>query len=544
MEWRATSGASLWARACQFVVGGFIVVALSAAAAELIARHVFGLSPLVYTRPPHPVLVTADQVPPARLSKLRDAPGGPASLGYRPDGLAFQADPDAPPPASMTTLSDFLFDHVLSRYSADDVDRLLCNDPDATALFVLGASGAQGFAATVKLLAWHALLEEALRRKLGKPNLYVFNAAMGGYGGFQDKLAYHLAVAPRVPTPVLFYNGGNDLQVISASRPGDPAFLGTWYGTVYGDRLLLWLAEHSAIANAVLQNSFGGSFIDYVDRLERDDALFERRAAAAIDLYLESMSEVLAACEAAQRPCWVAIQPNRALTSIRAGGTTPDVVSAQRMRQSYGMLMQRLANHRYRERFIDLTGIFDRGERERYFADPVHVTDDGQPLIAEALAGRIAASLSAPLPRGRAVDRCAALPQPRLLATIPLDRLSAEDVGRVSHSDGGAAVHAGPRQWAYAARAPIELDPAWSGHPLIVRVRLAVTEGDMAVAVFDQETSKEVSPERPFKAGDGDATAYLSIRGHPRRMFVVFKKTLPDAMPSEAVVHEISVLTR
>ena len=85
----------------------------------------------------------------------------------------------------MTTLSDFLFEHKLSRYSADDVDRLLCNDPEATALFVLGASSAQGHSATSKLLAWHALLEDALRQKLHKPNLYVFNAAMGGYVAFR-----------------------------------------------------------------------------------------------------------------------------------------------------------------------------------------------------------------------------------------------------------------------------------------------------------------------------------------------------------------------
>ena len=91
---------------------------------------------------------------------------------------------------------------------------------------MLGASGAQGFSATSKLLVWHALLEDALRRKLGKRNLYVFNAAMGANVSFQDKLVYHLAVAPRVPAAVLFYNAGNDLQLISGNRPGDPGILG------------------------------------------------------------------------------------------------------------------------------------------------------------------------------------------------------------------------------------------------------------------------------------------------------------------------------
>jgi hypothetical protein len=95
--------------------------------------------------------------------------------------------------------------------------------PDASALFVLGGSGAQGFSASSGLRAWHVLLEGALRRKLGKPNLYVFNAAMGGFVAFQEKLAFYLAVAARAPAAVLFYDSYNDviLQPISGTRPGD-----------------------------------------------------------------------------------------------------------------------------------------------------------------------------------------------------------------------------------------------------------------------------------------------------------------------------------
>jgi hypothetical protein len=535
----------LWGRTCRLVVGTAIVLAFSVIVAELVARYIFDLSPLVYKRPFHPVFVAADQTTPAKLSALYDAPGGPASLGYWPDGLTFHEDPDAPAPVSMTTLSDFLFDHKLSRYSADDVDRLLCNDPNASALLVLGASAAQGFSATSKLLTWHALLEDILRQKLLKPNVYVFNAAMGAYSSFQDKLAYYLAAAPRVPMAILFYNGGNDLQVLSSNRVGDPAFLGTWFGTVYGDRLLFWFAEHSAIVNTILQKRFGDSFIEFVARLEQDDALFERHADAAITLYLESMSEILAVCEAQHRPCWVAIHPNRALTSARTGGATPDVVSARRVRQIYAMLQQRLASHRYRDHFIDLTGIFDNGERERYFSDTVHVIDKGQPLIAEALARPITSALATPLPRGRSVDRCAVLPQPRLLATVPLDQVSADHAdSRVSYSDGVLSLHVGPHQWEYAAHAAIELDPAWQKRDIIVRVRLAVGKGDVAVVLVDRVTGHEVSPERPLIVADGDSTVYLSVRGRPRQVSLIFKKTLPDGAPSDAILHEISILAK
>src|SRR5262249_45020592 len=166
-------------------------------------------------------------------------------------------------------------------------------------------------------------------------------------------------------------------------------------------------------------------------------------------------------------------------------------------------------------------GLFDDGDRERYFTDTVHVTDKGQRLIAEALAAPIAPALTAPLPRSRAVDRCVVLPQPQLLASVPLDRLSADQVdSRVSHSNSLLSLHIGPHQWEWGAHALIELDPAWSGRDLIVRVRFTVTKGDMAVVVVDDATKQDVSPERPFKAGDGDSTAYLMIRGHPQRVSV------------------------
>src|SRR5690349_9033022 len=91
----AISG-DLWGRICRLVVGTAIVLAFSIVMAELVARNIFGLSPLVYKRPFHPLFVAADSVAPAKLSSLSDAPGGPAPLGYWPDGLTFHTDPEAP----------------------------------------------------------------------------------------------------------------------------------------------------------------------------------------------------------------------------------------------------------------------------------------------------------------------------------------------------------------------------------------------------------------------------------------------------------------
>ena len=204
-----------------------------------------------------------------------------------------------------------------------------------------------------------------------------------------------------------------------------------------------------------------------------------------------------------------------------------------------------MARHRYRDHFIDLTGIFDGGEREGYFTDTVHVADKGQPIIAEALAGVIAPALIKPLPKGRAVDRCAVLPQPQVLADVPVDRISpALADSKVSSSDGVLSLHVGPHQWEWGAHAPIELDPAWSARDLILRIRFAVTQGDLAVVVVDPATKKDLSPERPLKAGFGEAAVYLPIRGHPGVISLMFKKTLPDGAPTEAIVREISVLAK
>jgi hypothetical protein len=114
----------------------------------------------------------------------------------------------------------------------------------------------------------------------------------------------------------------------------------------------------------------------------------------------------------------------------------------------------------------------------------------------------------------------------------------------VSRSEGIVALRADPRQWAFAAHATIELDPAWFSRQIEVRIRLGVSKGDVSVVVLDESTGKEVSHDRPFTADDGNAMAELAIRGHPHRLSVIFKKELADGVVSEAIVREIAVLAR
>ncbi len=54
---------------------------------------------------------------------------------------------------------------------------------------MVGGSVAQGFSASGKTTTWHAVLEGLLRTEIRSDDLYVVNAAMGGFVSFQEKLA-------------------------------------------------------------------------------------------------------------------------------------------------------------------------------------------------------------------------------------------------------------------------------------------------------------------------------------------------------------------
>src|SRR4029079_12139233 len=113
-----------------------ITLAISAVAAEMIARWLFGLEPLNYQYSCQPLFVTGDSQNGVPNNRLAFAPGGPDSLGYKERGFGFYASPEVVP-ASSTQLSDFLFAHILSRYRAAEVDRIACAEPDAILIYVL-----------------------------------------------------------------------------------------------------------------------------------------------------------------------------------------------------------------------------------------------------------------------------------------------------------------------------------------------------------------------------------------------------------------------
>ena len=305
-------------------------------------------------------------------------------------------------------MSDFLFTHRLSRYDAAEVDRISCAEKDATLVHVLGGSVAQGFSADEKSDTWHARLEGLLRSKMRRQDVYVFNAAMGGFVSFQEKLAYHLASAPRRASLVLIVNGYNDVTIPANSgvRPGDPFQLGLRYSQLFNDGFIWWLARYSAIAHTVLQNEFNRHVADFRRRLEQDDALFERHAAAIADIYIDSMDQVLDICRARGQACLVAVQPARSLTAEHLGTRVDDILSQKRIARLYGVLLGRVAASPHRDRFIDLTHVFDKGEKLQLFADSVHPNYAGQQVLANALLAPTLAALRSSTTVLAPSDRC------------------------------------------------------------------------------------------------------------------------------------------
>jgi hypothetical protein len=369
------------------IVSTFVTVIVSLVVAELVARTVFGLKPLVIQTPYPPIYALAEFDNLSTNAEMAHGPSGPLAYGYEEGVFGYYYDGRTPPPRSSTNLSDFLFRHTLSRYDAATIDRLACEQPNAAAIYVLGGSVAQGHSAQSKAATWHALLEGKLRRQLQRDDIYLFNGAMGGYLSLQDKMAYYLAAVPRNARAVLILNSQNDLVVplSSGTRPGDPFVLGVRFGQFFTDGFFWWLAKHSAIVNALLQSEVKQAIQTYRQRLNEDDAAFAQYATAVMDIYFENMHEVLGDCAIHGRACLVAIQPSRNFTAINRGFPADDVLSEKRMRSFYEMLKQRVARSPYRERFVDLTGVFDRSDMAEIYTDGAHFSERGQTLLADEL---------------------------------------------------------------------------------------------------------------------------------------------------------------
>ena len=400
---RETRGS--WSRG---ILATLAIVVVSALAAEFCARTFFGLETLQYRRPYAPIFVSGDYHYLMPNEQLPYTLEGPVTLGYRESTFGFEYDPSTRPPRTSSTFADYLFGHNMSRYHADEVDRIACGQKDATLIYVLGGSVAQGFSAKDKYDTWHARLEGLLRSQLGRKDIYVFNAAMGAFVSLQEKLAYYLAVVPRRANLVLIVDGYNDVTIPanSAIRPGDPYALGLRFNQLFTDGFVWWLAKHSAIVHTILKNQLNDYVVETRRRLDQDDAVFNRYAEAIADIYVENMSEVLDACAARGQTCLVGIQPARSLTADYIGAHADDILSQKRMVQLYRTLLDKVAASPRHDRFVDLTHVFDGGQKLGFYADSVHPNPAGQKVLAEAVLPHVLDALKSAPPVPATSDRC------------------------------------------------------------------------------------------------------------------------------------------
>lgn len=390
------------------ILATLLTLLVSAVAAEIVARTVFGLDTLQLRWNYQPLFVSGDYNYLVPNEELPFTKGGPARLGYKPHGSTLQYDASLPPPHTLTSFGDFLFVHTRARYDAAEADRIACSEKDARIVYVLGGSVAQGFSAERPEDTWHARLEKDLRTRLRRPDVYVFNAAMGGFVSLQERMAYHLVVAPRRADLVLIVTGYNDITIPanSAVRPGDPFQTGLRFSQYYGDPFWWWAARVSAIANAVLQDQFTSQIVAFRQRLETDDRLFDSYAGAIADTFIENMTDVLATCAGRGQACLVGLQPVRAVTAEHLGVRIDDILSQRRMVRLYAKLSERVNASPFRERFIDLTRVFDKGEKLQYYADGVHPNFAGQQTLGRALLEPSLAALKDAKPVELPLGRC------------------------------------------------------------------------------------------------------------------------------------------
>jgi lysophospholipase L1-like esterase len=527
----------------------FVGCVISAVSAEIFARAALGYKPLAYSRPYDPIFVSGDFVGELSRGELGAGSNSPAANDYEPTLFGNYVWRGRTAPRSSTALSDFLFAHYLSRYSSREVDDIMCQKPDALAVFVLGGSVAVGSSASSKAASWHALLEQMLRDALHRSDVYVFNAAMGGFNSTQERLAYHLAVSARGGRFVLILNGANDLlgPASSRTRPGDPFQIGTRYRQFYGNPLILWFAEHSAVFNYFLQYDLTKAVVEYRNELARDDELFERYANAVVNMYIENMAAVLSDCDAKTIACLVAVQPVRALAENELGRSSPErkILPPYRVRRLYDVLRKGIADSRYSRHFIDLSRLIGTQEEINYYTDTVHLDDRGQKLLAQALLPRVIGAIERfqQVRANEAIFSCQQV-LPKETATIDLSRLIAVNRAELVPSDGGVRLIADSRQWAYSATMTVGRSEDISRPNTTIRVEFGAVKGVVGIGTVANISASSFLFSRAVFDDLSRDNVEIPVESGTKQLVLIFRNDAVDGLASEIEIKKISILSR
>lgn len=383
----------------------YSVLVLLALFVSEVGIRLLGFQPRLYTRPYDPVFVSGEYFRKGvKNSAYRGLPSDPSLYEYQPDFFdvyTFRFRPAGS--IRHVERTDFLFDNPHSRYSAREIDRIICAKPDALTIFVIGGSAAQGVGASRKENTWHALLEKKLRQEFRNPNIYVFNAAIGGFNTLQERLTYFLAVSPREPDIVLDLDGFNDvvLPLNTMVRPGDPYQTGIRYTQFYGSSFLQWLFENTALANFVSMRLFFYNRDAVRHLIEKDEAVFTNYQRSVVREYMRNTTSIIDDCLMRRRKCLVAFQPFRAISHQDAGLPLekPDVVSTSRLSRIYQLLQETAGASQYSSHYVDLSGVFSRRDRLGVYKDYVHFNDKGNEIIADALLPSVVDLIKSGTPR-------------------------------------------------------------------------------------------------------------------------------------------------
>jgi len=374
---------------------GFVLSVLFLFLASELGIRLMGFQPRIYTRPYDPVFVSGMHF--GKGIRNRAFAGNishPSRSGYEPllSGI-YVFDHQAATSGGLAGRTDFIFSHPLSRYKAGDIDRIVCAKPGGLNIFVVGGSAAQGAGASSARTTWHALLEQKLRKVFKTPDIHVFNAAIGGFNSLQERLTYELAVLPREPDIVLVLDGFNDvvLPLNTLVRPGDPYQTGIRFTRFYGNSLVQWLAETSALAEFVSMQSFFLRRGAVRERVEQNDEVFGHYRDAVTNAYMRNTEAILEDCEFRSRLCLVALQPFRAISHQGAGVALdrPDVLASRRWTQVYEHLKQRMGASAHAARYLDMSAVFSARDRLGVYTDYVHFNDRGSAILAEALTRKL-----------------------------------------------------------------------------------------------------------------------------------------------------------
>jgi lysophospholipase L1-like esterase len=535
-------------RAARVAIWTVISTITMVGAAELMARSVLGLKTLNYTRPYHPIFVSGDQLRDGvTQTELIKAPGGPEAYGYVDSSLGPFFWSGRNIPHSSTDLSDFLFSNYLSQYDHAEVDDVVCRRVDASIVYVLGGSVAVGSSASSKKSSWHALLESRLRESLARRDIFVVNAAMGGFTSTQEKLAYYMAAVPRGARHILILNGYNDLTLFanSGGRPGIPFQTGLRYSQIYGNGLSLWLAEHSALWNQLVQHITSSAVLALRNKISTDGLTFKRHVDAFTTIYLENMSAVLADCEAFRRTCFVALQPFRAFSELQLGEPPipyREVLPAEQLKQAYEILWKRISSSRYARHFIDLSRVITSKAELAYYTDTVHLDDRGQILLAQAVLPYILEGLRSE-DRALMPERIISCNSARTteISEIDLSRLKEANLGKITLEGSAARLIADSRQWVYSAFILVGLKEDISQPLTSLRIELGAVKGEIGVGALADFAATSFLIEKRVEAGDDGTIVHIPLRDGTKQITLVFRKQAGDGEASDVEIRRITM---